>query len=379
MKPIDADSHPSQDTPPAIHPATFRACADGSNDAIMVTDTQGIILYVNPAWERIYGYRRDEALGRTPRLLRSGRHGPEFYEALWRDLANPSIGKWRGEIVNRTKDGREVALELTISPFRDETGALGGYMSLASDLTERKIAESQLRRQDRLATIGLLASGLAHEMGTPLGVARGRVEYLLGETAEGTPEHRALSSVIAQIDRVSQLVRGVLDVAYGASTNVAVDVPLRESIEGAARLLRPRLADTGTALELLVSPDARVRAEPTRLKQVFLQLLLNGVQAIENVPVSAGRERRITVSSVEGDGFWTVSVADTGSGIAPEHFERLFTPFFTTKAGSGLALVTAQQYVHGWGGAMWADGPSPNGASFHLRLPRADDAPPVRA
>lgn len=355
-----------------VDPSTFRACADDSSDAIMLTDTEGTIRYVNPAWERIYGYHREEAIGETPRLLRSGRHGKEFYAALWRDLLDPAQATWKGEVINRAKDGREVTVHLTITPFRDRAGVVRGYMSLASDLTERKRLETQLRRQDRLATIGLLASGLAHEIGTPLGVARGRAEYLLQEMSEGSAEHRSLSAIVSQIDRVSKIIHALLRVARTEGTDTVVPVTLRTALESVTQLLGPKLSKNGIELAIEFGNEIRVMAEPNRLRQVFLNLCLNAVQAIEAAR-AAGRTggHRLALSVEDAGEFWDIAVKDTGCGISQEASLRLFTPFFTTKEvgeGTGLGLVTAQQYVSAWGGALWADGASSNGACFRIRL-----------
>ena len=103
----------------------------------MITDIQGTILYVNKAWEEIYGFSREEVIGKTPRVLRSGIHDKDFYQVMWAQILDPRKGYWKGEVTNRTKAGEMVPVLLTISPYRDDNKALLGYMSLGVDIREK--------------------------------------------------------------------------------------------------------------------------------------------------------------------------------------------------------------------------------------------------
>ena len=142
--------------------AIFKACVQNSNDAILLSDPRGIIFYVNPAWERLFDYTKAEVIGKTPRILRSGHHPSSYYAEMWKDILDPMKHFWKGEMVNVSKRGREVPVLLTISYFKEIQKDTTGYMSIALDLTEKKKLEMQLQWQDRLATIGLLAGGIAH-------------------------------------------------------------------------------------------------------------------------------------------------------------------------------------------------------------------------
>jgi PAS domain S-box-containing protein len=157
----------------------FFRCVEDSNDAIMISDRGGVLVYVNPAWCRVYGYTKEEAIGNSPRLLHSGLQTSEFYRDMWASIQDLNRGYWKGELVNKAKDGTLVPVLLTITPFKNEDGSILGYMAIAVDITYKKELEAKVAHQDRLASIGLLASGLAHEVGTPLGVVRGRAEFLM--------------------------------------------------------------------------------------------------------------------------------------------------------------------------------------------------------
>jgi PAS domain S-box-containing protein len=339
----------------------------------MLTDTEGKIQYVNSAWMKIYGYSQGEALGETPRLLRSGHHGKSFYAVMWADILDPAKGYWKGEVINRTKDGREIPMLLTISPYRDKAGVIRGYMSIAVDIREKKQLEAQILRQDRLASIGLLASGLAHEIGTPLGVVRGRAEYLLEDADPGT--RRNLDVIVTQIDRVSKLIYSLLHLARSGGSELTASVNVRNVVNDVGALIAPKLRQDGIRFEVVVPGGVEVVAESSRLQQVFLNLCMNSVHAIETA-IRDGRKQghRLTVSAADKGNTWAIDVTDTGCGVSKENMENLFKPFFTTKEvgeGTGLGLVVTHQIVQSWGGTMWAESVDGSGTTFRLEIPKA--------
>lgn len=352
------------------------ACVEGSNDAIMLTESDGTIFYVNPAWERIFGYSGIEVIGRTPRILRSGLHGPDFYSALWKDVLHPEKGYWKGEIINRTKEGREIPVLLTISPHRTSEGVLQGYMSIAVDVSEKKKLEAQGQWQDRLATIGLLASGLAHELGTPLGVVRGRAEYLLNSNSSKESSDKAsLQTIISQVDRISALMQSLLSLSKLSPSEVRMPVSLEETTAHSINLLGGKLESASIVLHTNLSPQARVLAEPGRLEYIILNLCLNSIQAIENQKEESKLQNHsLSIETHDRKNAWEIAIADTGGGIPPENFPHLFKPFFTTKeigVGTGLSLSMIYQIVHSWNGKIELDNVPGVGATFRITLPKA--------
>ena len=355
-------------------PNVFYRCVEDSSDAIMLTDIKGMIRYVNKAWERIYGFSREEAMGNTPRLLRSGRHGKDFYSKMWIQILDPSQGYWKGEVVNRSKDGGEVTMLLTISPFRDEADRIRGYMSIAVDISERKKLEAQVLRQDRLASIGLLASGLAHEIGTPLGVIRGRAEFLQADAPEA--HKQSLEVIVNQIDRISKLIYSLLHLARSGHSETTTSVVVKTVLKEVQSLLAQTFRAHGIAFDIKFNGEVTVRAEKDRLEQVFLNLVMNSVQAIE-MSKDAGKRgpHRIGISARTTENMWEICITDTGCGISEENMKHLFKPFFTTKdvgVGTGLGLVVINQILQSWGGSIWAESKEQAGAAFKILLPRAE-------
>ncbi len=356
-------------------PSVFHRCVDDSNDTVMLTDLLGRLHYVNRAWQRVYGYSAQEAIGATPALLRSPHQDEVFYRKMWRQIADPKVGYWKGELVNRAKDGHEVPVFLTITPFRNDAGQLVGYMGIAVDITEKKAMEAQLLHQDRLASLGLISAGLAHEIGNPLGVIRGRAEYLALLMKENEPARKNLDIVVNQIDRIARLMYSLLHLARGTKTDTLSAVRPKLIFDKVLDLLAPQLAQHGIRLENRLGEEVAILAEPTLFEQVALNLLLNAIQAIES-EIEQGRTRNhvLTIEARLKDDHWEMDVSDTGCGIPEPHLDEIFKPFFTTKApevGTGLGLPICDQIVRGWQGSIGVKLPQGAGTTFTVRVPKA--------
>ncbi len=237
--------------------------------------------------------------------------------------------------------------------------------------------EAQIRLQDRLASVGLLASSLAHEVGTPLGVIRGRAEYLGMQLGEQPNLKKSTEIIITQIDRVSQLIRSLLNLARGDEGKIASKVMLNQVLGEVLDLMRHELEKHHIQVTNEVTSDmeVRVKARTAPLHQVFLNLLVNSLHAIQ----AAQKDGRISghairISAKDTGSTWCLSIADTGCGISPENKKKLFQAFFTTKdigVGTGLGLATSYQIVQSWGGNIQVESVESQGATFSVYLPKA--------
>lgn len=354
----------------------FYRCVEDSNEAIMVTDRTGVLLYVNKAWQMIYQFTAEEAIGQTPRMLRSRHQGDSFYKDMWKQILDPKIGFWRGELTNLTKDGKEVPIILTITPYRDANGEVQGYMGIAIDMTEKKQLEAQVLQQDRLASVGLLASGLAHEIGTPLGVVRGRAEYLINLAKDDEKIKSGLNIIVTQIDRISKLIYTLLNLARPDREVRPRSVDLSKNIESVEALIHQELKQANIQWINNTPADAFVLAEPDRLTQVFLNLAMNAIHAIQTrIKKDSKTPRKITLSATLKEKVWEITLEDTGCGISKENMNNLFKPFFTTKAvgeGTGLGLAVILQIIQSWGGSISAESTEHKGTQFILQIPKAN-------
>lgn len=374
-------THYNSDLMEAVSPSgmvnqVFLQCVEDCFEPIMLTDRKGRLTYVNPAWILTYGYKKEEALGETPRLLRSVHQNSDFYKNMWQTILDPKVGFWRGEVVNRAKDGHLVPVLLTITPYRDSsTGEINGYMGIAVDLSDQKRMEQQILQQDRLASIGMLAGGLAHEIGNPLGTIRGRAEIIVNQIRGNQAAEKNLEVIINQIDRISGLIQSLLRVSRVPEKILMRSVELRPVVEEVMTLMgeacrRSRIELRSTNL------DQVIYAEPNHLQQLLLNLVINAMHAIEDQKVKTGDEKfshfiEVSAENKE-DGRCEIRIKDTGCGISKENLLKLFQPFFTTKAagkGTGLGLAIVLKLVDEMGGKVSAESEGVGlGAIFKLEF-----------
>lgn len=384
-----------RDLPDAI----FRRCVEDSSDAIMLTDTTGKICYINKSWTRLYGYLGSEALGQSPGMLHSGLHERAFYQGMWADILSESKGFWSGEVTNRAKDGSLKTVLLTITPYRqpDSSGDVMGFMGLAVDLSMQKEMQRRLEQQDKLSMIGTLASAIAHELGTPLGVIRGRAELLVNHFAARSeskePEqdvlHRSAAAILGQVDRVTVIMDRILSfvrhphhVADPGSQLVEPRRTVQQIFEDIEGLVSSHFRKSGVRLEVAMTHRDCSSTSGSAIEQILVNLLLNAVNAI----LSAGaRERFVRLEVMEPRGKksvfgqhegakagWVFVVEDTGPGVSDALRRKIFEPFFTTNSpkGTGLGLAISSQIAQTLGGELvLAQSGGLAGARFELRLP----------
>ena len=348
-----------------------------ARETIIITDVDAVIKYVNPAFERITGYSRAEAVGKNPNIVKSGRHDAGFYKEMWDTLARGDT--WTGEIINKKKDGTLYTEETTISPVFDAAGKTVNYVAVKHDITERKRAEEQTRQlqadlahMSRLSSMGEMATGLAHELNQPLtaitNYALGCVRRLKSNAISQDELENILSRIASQARRSGSIIRG-LETLVRKSSALRTDIDVNESIMDVAELVDAEAAQHHAKARFELEPNLPlVLADQTQLQQVILNLVQNGCEAIQDMPES---RRAVTVRTKQrGDTELEVSVSDNGRGIPEPLGERLFEPFFTTKAqGIGMGLAISRSIVESHGGRLWATPNRGEGTTFHFTLP----------
>lgn len=350
----------------------FFRCVEEANEAIMLTDTSGVLLYVNPAWCSVYEYSLSDALGQKPSLLHSGLHDSDFYREMWRTISEKHA--WKGSIVNKTKSGRYVPVTLSITPFRNDDESIAGYMGIALDMSEQKQLQMKLLQQERLASIGLLASGIAHEIGTPLGIIRGRAEMLASEVNSESYPAQWLSTIIRQIDRISTLLTSLLRLSRQQNIGGKHQpMSLESSIREILILVEQQLAKFNVSTELKVDEGLKIKAQPEKIQQIFLNLLVNAAHAIEQAVKDGRRDgHRLQIHGFRESGLVCVSLTDTGCGISEENLPKLFHAFFTTRPdgqGTGLGLPIVKELLEEFGATISISSRVNEGSCFTLRFP----------
>ena len=346
-------------------------------EEILITNTDGTIVYVNPAFEKLTGYSRDEVLGKHPRMLQSGRHSAVFYREMWETISSGKV--WTGRFTNTKKDGNLIELEATISPIFDKQGKLTGYVSAQRDITEQINLETQLRQSQKMEALGTLAGGIAHDFNNILTIILGYTQ--MAEKRSGNVDVQDdLARINAASFRAMDLVKRILTFSRQTEQERR-PVDLRDIIEETLKLLRPSLPSTIEISTSIQAGRATVLADPTQLHQILMNLCTNSFQAMGET----GGSLEISLREIEipeedtslgiqlSQGrYMLISVSDNGQGIEPRILDRIFDPYFTTKGhgeGTGLGLAMVHGIVKSHGGGVRAYSEPSFGTTFHVYLP----------
>lgn len=352
------------------------AAIEQAAETIVITDTQGAIQYVNPAFERSTGYTRQEIVGQNPRILKSGKHSAAFYQEIWDTLKNGGV--WSGTFTNKKKDGTLFEEEATISPVRNSAGEVTNYVAVKRDTSERRKLEAQLLRAQRMESLGTLASGIAHDLNNVLQPVL-MITHLLQDELADQESRRLMSMVEASAQRGADIIKQLLVFGRGVESDRA---PLR-----LASLIREMVKITGEVFpkDVTVLADVPkdlwlISGNPTHLHQVLMNLSVNARDAMPlggtlsfRAANTALDETYAGLSPGAKPGTYVLlEVSDTGTGIQPEILDRIFDPFFTTKEtgkGSGLGLSTVLGIVRGHGGFLEVNSQVGQGTKFKIYLP----------
>lgn len=357
----------------AIHHAekqeNIRSLFDSVFEGIIVHDLNETILEANESAGKIFGYDNEDMVGEKLENVCGGECLTEYRKVIH------DASAFEKESVGQKRDGSKIFIEVVGKPYVfNRTNA---RILAIRDVTSKREMESQILMQERLASVGLLASGLAHEIGTPLGVIRGRAELVTLNAPEGSPEKRNGEIITEQIDRVSHLIRSLLNLARGDSTQKAHSVDVLCVVRDVSNLLGYEFRKHKIQFKCEISHDVKVAVEANSepLQQVLLNLIVNAIHAIESAQKSGEeKQHHIRIWADESKGFWNIFVEDTGCGISEENKKHLFTPFFTTKetgVGTGLGLVNCFRIVSSWGGSIGLESQLGEGTTFRITLPKA--------
>ncbi len=355
-----------------------------AGEVAFITDTAGTIQYVNPAFERVTGYSAAEAIGRNPRILKSGVQSSEVYRRMWETLAAGQA--FTGTFVNRRKNGDHYVAEVIVSPVRDASGAVVRYVAMQRDTTHEHDLEEQLRQAQKMEAVGQLTGGIAHDFNNLLGVILANTS-LLGAALRGQePEVRSYLADIEQSAAAgSAMVKKLL--AFGRRERLAAaPLDLGHALRDVERTLRRFLPETIAIRMDVPEQGPSAVADGGALEQMLLNL---GTNARDAMP--GGGTLTITLREVEirehdallfheadqPGSYVCVGVTDTGTGMDAPTMARIFEPFFTTKppgAGTGLGLAMVFGLMKQHGGFVRAYSELGHGTTVRLYFPAAAEA-----
>jgi two-component system, NtrC family, sensor kinase len=389
----------------------YRQLTEATLDAIVLVDQRSLITLFNPAAERMFGWQADEVIGQPSAVL-----VPEAYRLLHEQGFRRYVATRQPRMIGRTvevnalrKDGSEFPVEIALSALSLSADDHGPVQFLAAirELSERNKMRAVLVQNEKLASIGLLSAGVAHEINNPLAFVGNNLVVLErdcngllplftqldehGETlAKRAPEFWTRYQALAQqidlpyiranierllkrtrdgVERVTRIVQSLRGLARTDTPKVQ-DTTLTDLIDASLEILRGRFRKSGIVVEQEHAAGVKVPCVPTQISQVVLNLLVNAFQAVETHRPDGGG--RIWVRTRPVGEEMLLEVADNGPGIAPEHLPKLFDPFFTTKdvgEGTGLGLSISHNIVMAHGGRVEVGGSYGQGATFRVYLP----------
>lgn len=349
---------------PGILSEEFQRIFRFANDAVAVTDKAGNIMDVNQSFLDTYGYAREEVLGKNPRLLKSRHSTMELYERMWKDILDPAKGFWRGEIINLTRDGKEVPVLLSINAIKDDSGEIRNFLGIAFNMTRQKEHE-RLNR--------MYIDHIVHDMRGPLTSIMTSSELLLLQLGDAlTDKHRKRFEVlISGAQKLSSMTSDILDFSR-AESGVLI---LKKAKVSFSKVLKDAVLpfqSSGKKLILNGSPYSEdsvpervVEADEDKLQRIIYNILSNAFK-------HAASEVRLSTAFTGAT--LSVTVTDDGKGISAIEAERIFDAFYQTEdgiktGGAGLGLSIVKSFVERQGGRVWVEPCTEGGITFGFSIP----------
>ena len=357
------------------------AALEAAANAIVITDSKGVIEWANAAFTTYTGYTAAEAVGNSPSLLKSGKHDQAFYEHLWKTVLAGEV--WHGEIINRRKDGSLYSEDMTITPMRDRQGEITHFIVVKQDITERKQMEEKVLRTQRMESIGTLASGVAHDLNNILTPIILSADMLLS-VKDPQIQEGLISSIAECAKRGANVVTQVLTFARGTKGE-RMTLELHRLVSEMDKVIRETFPRNITINSSIPSDLWLIKGDPTQIHQVLLNLCINARDAMPDggTLLITGENARIggNLTALAPDAkpgnYVKLTVTDNGIGIPQEIIEKIFDPFFTTKEvgkGTGLGLSTVTGIVRSHGGFITVQSDESQGSTFNVFFPRAADS-----
>ncbi len=358
----------------------LRLAVEQTVEAVMITDTKGIIVYVNPAFEKTSGYTKEEALGQNVSFLESGQHSKEFFREMWETIRRGET--WAGCFINRKKDGTLFTEEASISPVLDTDGEIIYYIAAKRDVTYEHELEQQLRQSQKMEAVGQLAGGIAHDFNNILQAMMGYCEMLEESAGEDSEQNDFIQELANCTEKAAQLTRQLLTFSRREVIQPR-NVDLNEIVRGVLKLIARTIGEHIQLHSRIYEGPILVHADPGNIEQVLMNLCVNARDAMPDGGKLIIETDRIffdraycQAHGCEEEGYYgMMQIRDTGCGMDEMVQNQIFEPFFTTKEigrGTGLGLATAYGIVKRHGGNIKVSSEKGKGSVFSVYLPMVE-------
>ena len=354
------------------------AAIEQAGETVVITDPDGNIQYVNPAFERTTGYSREDAIGRNPRVLNSGKQDEAFYRHMWETISAGHT--WEGRMVNKRKDATYYTEDATISPVFDATGKIVNYVAVKRDITEHLRLADQFQQSQKMESVGRLAGGVAHDFNNLLTVITGYSELLLQKIGKESPMRGEVEEIRRAGERAASLTQQLL--AFSRKQIIAPKILDLNDLTADVGKLLVRLI--GENIDLKIGHGKNlclVKVDPGQFEQVLINMAVNARDAMPNSGTLLIETENVELDEeycaqrpyeIHPGRFVKLAVSDTGHGMTKETCEQIFEPFFTTKEkgkGTGLGLSMVYGVVKQAGGYIEVNSEVGRGTTFKIYLP----------
>ncbi len=325
---------------------------------LVTIDPDGTVTACNHRAADMFGTATENVMGRNVDALL-----PAIQDLV--DRAVASQDNISTEIESTDADGKKRVFDVGVSPIKDDSGATTGYLILCKDLTEMRRLEKEIERSKRLAAIGKLAAGVAHEIRNPLSSIKGFGTYFKEKCKAGDEDEKTADVMIYEVERLNRAVTQLLEFARPVTLDLKKVSP-EDLISHSLRLVENDLQDKQIESQSVIRTRKQtIRTDQDRMNQVLLNLYLNAIEAM-----SAGGRLTVTVSDTADQGFVAIDVIDNGRGINDADIEHIFDPYFTTRnTGTGLGLAIVYKLIETLGGTISVSSRPGRGTAVHLHIP----------
>ncbi|MES0372255.1 MAG: PAS domain S-box protein, partial [Mariprofundaceae bacterium] len=350
-----------------------------AGEAILITNRDAVIEYVNPAFTKITGYEPEELIGQTPAILKSTAQDPAFYKELWDTITRGEV--WHGTLIDKKKDGSFYPAMMSVAPIHDDQGEITHYVSLQQDVTEYKRLEQQFLQAQKMESIGTLVGGIAHDFNNILAAMMGNIHLARVKKSDAEVVETKLENIEKLSNRAADMIRQLLTFSRNDMVQLKA-IPLTPFVKEGFKLAKSAVAENIECVLDVCSEDMTVVADATQLQQVIMNLLNNARDAVADVktPQISCSLKSFAVSDgfvekhpdFKDENLAEIVIRDNGSGIKEEHLNKVFEPFFTTKGvgeGTGLGLSMVYGAVQNYGGVVEVESEVGKGTAFHIYLP----------
>ena len=368
---------------------TLSSAVEQAGESVMITDRQGAIEYVNPAFTTITGYSADEVLGKDPSILKSDAQDPAYYKELWETISQGEV--WSGTLIDRKKDGSFYPAMMSVAPIHDDNGIITHFVATHQDMTQYKLMEKQFFEAQKLQAIGTLAGGIAHDFNNMLAAVQGNVYLARRGIGQNVKLQGRLDNIETLIDRSASMIRQLLTYARKDQVSKA-PFSLNSFMKEGFKIAGTALPENIEHICDLCQDVLIVNGDATQLQQMLMNLLINARDAVADItePIITCRLRPYVATddflrkhpALHNNIFAHLSVSDNGCGITRDNLNKIFEPFFTTKGvgkGTGLGLAMVYGSIKTHNGVIEVESKVGSGTAFHVYLPLDERRKPLEA